>query len=78
MKKFIAFSAILTLLIGCGGSSDKGELVGVSDYKKLMDDIHDSSNTIYESLNLNSRPKFSPPITKLYKIKELRLHNHKK
>jgi gliding motility-associated lipoprotein GldK len=33
MKKFIAFSAILTLLIGCGGSSDKGELVGVKGAK---------------------------------------------
>ena len=29
MKKFIAFTAILTILIGCGRSSDKGELVGV-------------------------------------------------
>jgi gliding motility-associated lipoprotein GldK len=29
MKKFIAFAAILTMLIGCGKSSDKGELVGV-------------------------------------------------
>jgi hypothetical protein len=29
MKKFIAFMAISTLLIGCGKSSDKGELVGV-------------------------------------------------
>jgi hypothetical protein len=27
MKKFIAFMAISTLLIGCGKSSDKGELV---------------------------------------------------
>ena len=33
MKKFIAFSAILSLLIGCGGSSDKGELVGVKGAK---------------------------------------------
>jgi gliding motility-associated lipoprotein GldK len=33
MKKFIAFTAILTLLIGCGKSSDKGELVGVKGAK---------------------------------------------
>ena len=29
MKKFIAFTAILTLLISCGKSGDNGELVGV-------------------------------------------------
>lgn len=33
MMKFIAFLAILTILIGCGGSSDKGELVGVKGKK---------------------------------------------
>ncbi|WP_291104838.1 MULTISPECIES: gliding motility lipoprotein GldK [unclassified Flavobacterium] len=33
MKKFIAFTAILSLLIGCGKSSDKGELVGVKGGK---------------------------------------------
>jgi gliding motility-associated lipoprotein GldK len=33
MKKFIAFTAILTLLIGCGKSSDKGELVGIKGAK---------------------------------------------
>ena len=33
MKKFIAFSAFLTLLISCGRSSDKGELVGVPGKK---------------------------------------------
>jgi gliding motility-associated lipoprotein GldK len=33
MKKFIAFATILTLLIGCGRSSDKGELVGVKGGK---------------------------------------------
>ncbi len=33
MKKFIAFTAILTLLIGCGKTSDKGELVGVKGSK---------------------------------------------
>ena len=33
MKKFIAFTAILTLLIGCGKSSDKGELVGIKGQK---------------------------------------------
>ena len=33
MKKFIAFAAILTLLIGCGKISDKGELVGVKGAK---------------------------------------------
>jgi gliding motility-associated lipoprotein GldK len=33
MKKFIAFTAILTLLIGCGKISDKGELVGVKGAK---------------------------------------------
>jgi len=33
MKKFIAFSAILSLLISCGRSSDKGELVGVKGAK---------------------------------------------
>jgi len=33
MKKFIAFTAILTMLIGCGRSSDKGELVGVKGAK---------------------------------------------
>ena len=29
MKKFIAFATMLTLVIGCGKSGDKGELVGV-------------------------------------------------
>ena len=33
MKKFIAFTAILTLLIGCGKISDKGELVGTKGAK---------------------------------------------
>jgi gliding motility-associated lipoprotein GldK len=33
MKKIIAFTAILTLLIGCGKISDKGELVGVKGAK---------------------------------------------
>ena len=33
MKKFIAFTAILFLLVSCGGSSDKGELVGVKGKK---------------------------------------------
>ena len=33
MKKFIAFAAMLTLVIGCGKSSDKGELVGVTGGK---------------------------------------------
>jgi len=33
MKKFFAFIAILTVLIGCGRSSDKGELVGVKGKK---------------------------------------------
>ncbi len=33
MKKFIAFTSILTLLIGCGKTSDKGELVGVKGAK---------------------------------------------
>jgi gliding motility-associated lipoprotein GldK len=33
MKKFIAFAAMLTLVIGCGKSGDKGELVGVSGVK---------------------------------------------
>lgn len=33
MKKFFAFTAILTVLIGCGRSSDKGELVGVKGKK---------------------------------------------
>jgi hypothetical protein len=33
MKKFIAFMAISTLLIGCGKSGDKGELVGVKGQK---------------------------------------------
>jgi len=33
MKKFIAFVAILTLLVGCGKMSDKGELVGVKGAK---------------------------------------------
>ena len=33
MKKFIAFTAILTLLISCGKTSDKGELVGVKGAK---------------------------------------------
>lgn len=33
MKKFIAFLAILSLLMSCGGSSDKGELVGVKGAK---------------------------------------------
>jgi formylglycine-generating enzyme required for sulfatase activity len=33
MKKVIVFTAFLTLLIGCGKSSDKGELVGVKGGK---------------------------------------------
>ncbi|HMI07839.1 MAG TPA: gliding motility lipoprotein GldK [Flavobacterium sp.] len=33
MKKFIAFTVISALLVGCGGSSDKGELVGVKGKK---------------------------------------------
>ncbi len=33
MKKFIAFTAILTLLISCGKSGDKGELVGTKGAK---------------------------------------------
>ena len=33
MKKLIALTAILTLLIGCGKSSDKGELVGIKGQK---------------------------------------------
>jgi gliding motility-associated lipoprotein GldK len=33
MKKFIAFTAILTLLIGCGKISDKGELIGAKGAK---------------------------------------------
>lgn len=33
MKKFIVFMAILSLLISCGGSTDKGELVGVKGAK---------------------------------------------
>lgn len=33
MKKFMAFTAILTLMIGCGKISDKGELVGAKGAK---------------------------------------------
>ena len=33
MKNFIAFTAILTLLIGCGKTGDNGELVGVKGAK---------------------------------------------
>jgi gliding motility-associated lipoprotein GldK len=33
MKKFISFSVIVAMLVGCGGSSDKGELVGVKGKK---------------------------------------------
>jgi gliding motility-associated lipoprotein GldK len=33
MKKFIAFTAIVAVLISCGRSSDKGELVGVKGAK---------------------------------------------
>jgi len=33
MKKFIAFTAILTLIISCGKSGDKGELVGAKGAK---------------------------------------------
>lgn len=33
MKKFIAFTVISAILVGCGGSSDKGELVGVKGKK---------------------------------------------
>jgi hypothetical protein len=33
MKKFIAFMAILALLVSCGKSGDKGELVGVKGGK---------------------------------------------
>jgi hypothetical protein len=43
MKKFIAFMAISTLLIGCGKSGDKGELVGVKGQKTLKTIRNDSS-----------------------------------
>src|SRR6476620_6426117 len=33
MKKFVAFTAIITLLVSCGRSNDKGELVGVKGRK---------------------------------------------
>jgi len=33
MKKFVAFTAIIALLISCGRSNDKGELVGVKGKK---------------------------------------------
>lgn len=33
MKKFIAFTAIIALLVGCGKTSDRGELVGVNGGK---------------------------------------------
>ncbi len=33
MRKFIAFTVISAILVGCGGSSDKGELVGVKGKK---------------------------------------------
>jgi gliding motility-associated lipoprotein GldK len=33
MKKFIAFASFFALLTSCGGSSDKGELVGVKGKK---------------------------------------------
>ena len=33
MKKFITFASLLALLASCGGSSDKGELVGVKGRK---------------------------------------------
>ena len=33
MKKFIAFASVLTLLISCGKTGDKGELVGVKGKK---------------------------------------------
>lgn len=33
MKKFIAFASVLTLLVSCGKSNDKGELVGVKGKK---------------------------------------------
>ena len=33
MKKFIAYTSLLAILIGCGKSSDKGELVGVNGGK---------------------------------------------
>ena len=33
MKKLIAFTAILSLLVSCSSSSDKGELIGVKGKK---------------------------------------------
>jgi gliding motility-associated lipoprotein GldK len=36
MEKFIAFMAILTLLISCGGSSDKGKLVDLKSRGELI------------------------------------------
>ena len=33
MKKLIAFTVISALLVGCGRSGDKGELVGVKGKK---------------------------------------------
>lgn len=35
MKKFIAFTVFSALLVGCGGSSDKGELVGIKGKKMV-------------------------------------------
>jgi hypothetical protein len=39
MKKFISFSVLTVLLASCGGSGDKGELVGAKGRKALWDDF---------------------------------------
>jgi len=41
MKKFIALASVITLLVSCGKSNDKGELVGVKGkkWKQLLLDL---------------------------------------
>ena len=39
MKKFIAFAAMLTLVIGCGKSGDKGELVVLQEGNGILKNL---------------------------------------
>ena len=47
MKKFIALASVITLLVSCGKSNDKGELVGVKG-KKWHHSLLDYSIYQYE------------------------------
>jgi hypothetical protein len=41
MKKFIAYTSLLAVLIGCGKSGDKGELVGINGGNGILKTLWD-------------------------------------